>query len=65
MKSKISDTLHQKFGSNHQMRLRNERNRADFDIEWETFKELNWKQIMGIVLVKDKNCVKTSRLLHL
>jgi hypothetical protein len=38
MKSKISDTLHQKFGSNHQMRLRNERNRADFEMDWETFK---------------------------
>lgn len=65
MKSKISDTLHQKFGSNHQTRLRNERNRADFEMDWETFKELNWKQIMGIVLVKDKDCVKTIHLLKL
>jgi hypothetical protein len=32
-------------------------------MDWETFKQLNWKQIMGIVLVKDKNCSKIKRLL--
>lgn len=34
-------------------------------MDWETFKELNWKQIMGIVLVKDKDCAKTMHLLKL
>jgi ribosomal protein L20A (L18A) len=38
MKSKISDTLHSKFGSNHQLRVRNEKNKADFDMDWATFK---------------------------
>jgi hypothetical protein len=34
-------------------------------MDWSTFKELNWKQIMGILMVKDKNCVRTKKLLLL
>ena len=63
-KSKISDTLHRVFGSNQQLRVRNERNKADFEMDWATFKELNWKQIMGIILVKDKDCLRIKGLLR-
>lgn len=63
-RSKISDTLISKFGSNQGQQARNAKNRADFEMDWETFKELNWKQIMGIVLVKDKNGNKIRQLLR-
>jgi hypothetical protein len=63
-RSKISDTLISKFGSNQTQQARNAKNRADFEMDWETFRELNWKQIMGIVLVKDKNGEKIRQLLR-
>lgn len=36
----------------------------DFSMSSETFVGLNWKQIMGIVLVKDRNAAKLKKLLH-
>lgn len=65
LKSKISEVLHTKFGTMQQVRERNQKNRVDFQMDWSTFKELNWKQIMGILMVKDKNCLKTKKLLLL
>jgi hypothetical protein len=31
-------------------------------MDWDVFKELNWKQILGILMVKDENCTKLKRL---
>ena len=64
LRSKISDTLHEKYGSVRAEHSRQVKNKTDFMMEWETFRELNWKQIMGIVMVKDRKCLKIKRLLQ-
>lgn len=62
-KSKICNTLHSRFGSGHLQEIKSAKDKADFEMDWHTFKQLNWKQIMGIVLVKDKHCNKLKNLL--
>lgn len=32
---------------------------------WDTFKELNWKQMLGVVMVKDKNLETLKRIVSL
>ena len=63
-RSKISETLHAKYGTTQGQQVRNSKGKADFVMEWETFRELNWKQIMGIVMVKDRRCQKIRGLLR-
>ena len=39
------------------------KNDEDFSMRLDTFLGLNWKQIMGIILVKDRNAIKLKKLL--
>ena len=58
-KSNICHTLMDRYGS---LNTHHKRENEDFDMSWETFSQLNWKQIMGVVLVKDP---QVSSLRHL
>lgn len=50
LKSNICNILMDRYGHLKSKRKQDD----DFFMNWDTFKELNWKQIMGIVLVKDR-----------
>ena len=50
MKSNICHTLMDRYGS---LNTHHKRESEDFEMSWETFSHLNWKQIMGVILVKD------------
>lgn len=64
IKSSICDTLIRKFGSIQADGARAGQEKTDFDMDWDTFKQLNWKQIMGIILVRDKGCERMLYLLE-
>jgi phosphotransferase system HPr-like phosphotransfer protein len=63
MKSKISETIHARFSSSHMQHVSSAKSKTNFEMDWETFRQLNWKQIMGILMVKDKNCLRIKHLL--
>lgn len=57
-RSNISNTLHQRYAPKIHKRDNKHFEENDFEMDWDTFKELNWKQMVGIMLVKDPNCQK-------
>lgn len=59
VKSKICDVLMDRYSDLRIVRPKEE----DFVMGLETFMGLNWKQIMGIVLVKDRNGEKLEGFL--
>ena len=59
-KSTICHTLMDRYRS---LNTGHKREQEDFWMPWETFKCLNWKQIMGIVLVKDPSASALKTLL--
>lgn len=61
LKSKTCDVLMDRYKDLKAKKSRND----DFCMGLETFMGLNWKQIMGIVLVKDRNASKLKQLLSL
>lgn len=62
LKSKTCDILMDRYKD-----LREEKPKAsqDFSMSYETFQGLNYKQIMGIVLVKDRSAFGLKNLLQL
>lgn len=61
LKSKTCDVLMDRFKD---LRLKNkDKLEEDFSMRLDTFLGLNWKQIMGIVLVKDRKAIKLKKLL--
>ena len=62
LKSKACDVLMDRYKD---LKAKKSKHNDDFCMGLETFMGLNWKQIMGIVLVKDRNASKLKQLLSL
>lgn len=61
LKSKTCDVLMDRYKD---LRAKKQvKNDEDFSMRLDTFLGLNWKQIMGIILVKDRNAIKLKKLL--
>jgi hypothetical protein len=61
LKSKTCDVLMDRFKD---LRVKNkDKLEEDFCMRLDTFLGLNWKQTMGILLVKDRNAIKLKKLL--
>jgi hypothetical protein len=61
-RSSISNTLHERYAEKIHKRDNKHFEENDFEMDFETFKDLNWKQMLGIMLVKDPDCQKLKNL---
>ena len=64
-KSNISNTLHERYEKKISRTNNKHYEEEDFDMGWDTFKELNWKQMLGVVMVKDKNLETLKRIVKI
>ena len=55
-KSSICNVLLERYRDFHKIHKKKFKNSSndDFSMNWNTFKNLNWKQIMGIILMQDR-----------
>ena len=57
-RSTISNTLHERYKPKIHKRDNKHYEQNDFEMDYNTFKDLNWKQTLGIMLIKDPGCKK-------
>lgn len=62
LKSKACDVLMDRYKD---LKHSKPKQNQDFSMSLETFLGLNWKQIMGIILVKDRNGYQLRNLLNI
>ena len=60
VKSSICHTLMDRYRN---LNSKRSKENEDFEMSWETFSNLNWKQIIGIILVKDQKVNVLKNLL--
>lgn len=55
-RSTINNTLLERYASKIHKKGNKHFEENDFEVDWETFRNMNWKQILGVLMMKDKKC---------